>query len=96
MLHRAASRHLGVWVLALRFRHRGGRFVLLHEHASGCQQSPFMDGTSSGQHFCLVNEGTGARVGFEGLAPVMAFRYGFYQSGRYRLDPAAVRRVLSG
>jgi hypothetical protein len=95
-LHRAASCRLGVWVLALRFRHRGGRFVLLHEHASGCQQSPFMDGTSSGQHFCLVNEGTGARVGFEGLAPVMAFRYGFYQGGRYRLDPAAVRRVLSG
>jgi hypothetical protein len=41
-----------------------------------------------------VNEGTGARLGFEGLAPVMAFRYGFYQSGPYRLDPAAVKRVM--
>ena len=95
-LHRAAERRLGVWVHELRFRHLGGRFTLLHEHASGCQQSPFMDGTSSGQHFCLVNEGTGDRLGFEGLAPVMAYRYGFYQSGRYRLDPAAVGRVLGG
>jgi len=93
-LHRAASHRLGVPVHSLRFHHRGRRFALLYEHESGCQQSPFMDGTSSGQHFCLVNEGTRAHLGFEGLAPVMAFRYGFYQSGRYRLDPAAVRRVL--
>ena len=53
-----------------------------------------MDGTSSGQHFCLVNEQTQGRLRFEGLAPVMAFRYGFYQNSRYRLDPAEVKRVL--
>ena len=93
-LHRAASQHLGIWVRALRFQFGGRRFTLLHEHSSGCQQSPFADGTSSGQHFCLVNEQTQGRLGFEGLAPVMAFRYGFYQNGRYRLDPAEVKRVL--
>jgi hypothetical protein len=95
-LHRAASHRLGVWVHALRFRFNDKAFTLLHVHSSGCQQSPFMDGTASGQHFCLVNQTTKARLNFEGLAPVMAFRYGFYQSSRYRLEPSEVKRVLHG
>jgi hypothetical protein len=95
-LHRAAAQHLGIAVHALQFKFKGRRFSLLHEWSSGCQQSPFMDWTSSGEHFCLLNEQTQLRLKFEGLAPVMAFRYGFYQESRHRLDPAQVKRVLHG
>ena len=55
-----------------------------------------MDGTGSGDCFCLVNDATRAQLRFEGLAPVMAFRYGFYQGGAYRLELAEVKRVLHG
>ena len=75
---------------------RGQDFSLAHLHTSGCQQSPFLDGTSSGDCFCLVNEATRAQLRFEGLAPVMAFRYGFYQDSAYRLEPTEVKRVLHG
>ena len=95
-LLRDARQRLGIPVVALRFRFGGQDFSLAHLHTSGCQQSPFLDGTSSGDCFCLVNEATRAQLRFEGLAPVMAFRYGFYQDSAYRLEPTEVKRVLHG
>ena len=93
-LLRDAKQRLGIPVAALRFSFGGQRFSLTFVHSSGCQGSPFMDGTGSGGCFCLVNEATRAQLRFAGLAPVMAFRYGFYQDSAYRLEPAEVKRVL--
>lgn len=83
-IHRAVARHLGISVHVLHFRFSGRRFSLLHEHSSGCQQSPFMDGTASGQHFCLVNERGQGRLRFEGLAPVTPARLSSPQLNRNR------------
>ena len=97
-LQRDARQRLGIPVAALRFSFGGRRFSLAHVHSSGCQGSPFLDGTGSGDCFCLTAGGEAdARapsLRFEGLAPVMAFRYGFYQDGAYRLEPAEVKRIL--
>ena len=95
-LLRDARKRIGIPLRVLRFHFGGRDFSLTHSHTSGCQQSPFLDGTSSGDCFCLVNEETRSQLRFEGLAPVMAFRYGFYQDSAYRLDPTEVKRVLHG
>ena len=95
-LLRDARKRIGIPLRVLRFHFGGRDFSLTHLHTSGCQQSPFLDGTSSGDCFCLVNEETRSQLRFEGLAPVMAFRYGFYQDSAYRLDPTEVKRVLHG
>ena len=99
-LQRDARQRLGIPVAALRFFFGGRRFSLTHVHSSGRQGSPFLDGTGSGDCFCLTaTDEADARalsLRFEGLAPVMAFRYGFYQDGAYRLEPAEVKRILHG